>query len=160
MEMLEKLKLDMIERVKKITSKLLQEKGIELVNVTYKKQGPVMVLRVIVDKKGGVTIDECAWVNERLGESLDKENFLIESYTLEVCSPGLDRPLKTKNDFEKVKGSVIKVHTYVPLEDKREHVGKVVSCDDEYVMIELKDTTTARKIPLDKISRAQVEIEF
>lgn len=160
MEMLEKLKLEMVERVKKIASKLLHANGIELVNITYKRQGPVMILRVIVDKNGGISVDECAWVNEKLGESLDKENFLIESYTLEVCSPGLDRPLKTKDDFERVKGSVIKVHTHIPLEEQREHVGKVVSCDDEHIMIELKNTTAARKIPLSKILKAHLEIEF
>jgi ribosome maturation factor RimP len=160
MEMLEKLKIEMVERVKNIASKLLRNKEMELVDVTYTREGSVMVLRVVVDKKGGITVDECAWVNEQLGKRLDVENFLIESYTLEVNSPGLDRLLKTKKDFERVAGSLVKVHTHVPLEDKKEHVGKVIHCDDEHLMIELHDTSAKRKIPLNKIAKARLAIEF
>jgi ribosome maturation factor RimP len=119
-----------------------------------------MVLRITVDKKGGVSVDECAWANERMGEALDRENFLIESYTLEVCSPGLDRLLKTRQDFEKVKGEVVKVRTHISLDDQDEHIGKVISCDEEHIMIELVDNGTSRKIPLDKISKAQLKIKF
>ena len=152
--------MEMVDRIKDICSNLLKEKEIELADIIYRKEGPNMVLRLIVDKKGGVTIDECSWVNERLGELLDKENFITDRYVLEVSSPGLDRPLKTKKDFELVKGKLVKIITYGPVEDKREHIGKVLSCDEEFVTIELKKTSIARKVPLNKIAKAQLEIEF
>lgn len=151
---------EIIDKVKEIIGNLLQDKEMELVDITCKRQGPDMVLRLIVDKKGGITIDECGWVNERLGEMLDKEDLFTDRYILEVSSPGLDRPLKTKKDFEKATGKLVRINTYGPVDNKREHVGKVLSCDDESVIIELKDINTTRKVPLDKIAKARLEIEF
>ena len=152
--------MEIVEEVKELVSNLLQDKGIELVDLVYRKEGPKIVLRLTLDKKDGITLDECGAVNEQLGELLDRENVLAEGYILEVCSPGLDRPLKSKKDFDRVAGKLVKVNTYGPVGDKREHVGKVVSCDEEIVAIELKGEKIIRKIPLDKISRARLEIEF
>ena len=67
---------EITEKVKEISANILKDKEIELVDIIYKREGPNMVLRLIVDKKGGVTIDECGWVNEKLGELLDKEDFM------------------------------------------------------------------------------------
>lgn len=152
--------MEIVEKVKGLVSNLLQDKEIELVDIVYRREGPKMVLRLVLDKKGGITLDECGAVNEQLGELLDKENVLAEGYILEVCSPGLDRPLKSKKDFDRVADKFVRVNTYGPVDDKREHVGKVVSCDDKIVEIELKSERVIRKIPLDKISRARLEIEF
>ena len=151
--------MEIVEKVKELISNLLQDKGIELVDLVYRKEGPKMVLRLTLDKKDGITLDECGAVNEQLGELLDRENVLAEGYILEVCSPGLDRPLKSKKDFDRVTGKLVKVNTYGPVGDKREHVGKVVSCDEKIVAIELKGEKIIRKIPLDKISRARLEID-
>lgn len=152
--------MEIIKKVKELVSNLLQDKEIELVDLVYHREGPKIVLRLTLDKKEGITLDECGAVNEQLGELLDRENVLAEGYILEVCSPGLDRSLKTKKDFDRVSGKFVKVNTYGPVEDKREHVGKVVSCDEKVVAIELKGEKIIRKIPLDKISRARLEIEF
>ncbi len=152
--------MEIIEKVKEFASNLLKEKGLELLDVIYRREGAGMVLRLIVDKKPGVTLDECGQVNEELGVLLDKDDFIPESYVLEVCSPGLDRPLKTKKDFDRVTGEMVRIITYGPVEDKREHIGRVSSCDEGYVAIELKDVNIIRRIPLDKISKARLEIEF
>jgi ribosome maturation factor RimP len=138
----------------------LTDKGIELVDLTYRREGPKMVLRLILDKKDGITLDECGDVNEQLGELLDKENVLAESYTLEVCSPGLDRLLKTKKDFDRVAGKVVRINTYGPIDNKREHIGKVVACSDAAVTVELKGTGARRTVPLEKIAKARLEIDF
>lgn len=152
--------MEIVEKVKGLVSNLLRDKEIESVDIVYRREGSKMVLRLVLDKKGGITLDECGAVNERLGELLDKEDVLDEGYILEVCSPGLDRPLKSKKDFDRVAGKLVRVNTYGPVDDKREHVGKVVSCDDKIVEIELKSEGVIRKISLDKISRARLEIEF
>lgn len=152
--------MEIIEKVKELALNLLKEKEIELVDIIYRRQGPDMILKLIADKKDGITIDECGWINERLGELLDKESVLTDRYILEVSSPGLDRILKTKKDFEWAKGRLVRINTYGPVEDKREHIGKVVSCDEEGVTIELKDINKTRKIPLEKISKARLEMSF
>lgn len=148
------------DKVKTIFSGLLEEKAIALVDITYKRQGPNTVLMLIVDKKGGVTVDECAWVSQKLGDALDKDNIITEKYVLEVSSPGLDRPLKAKKDFERAKGELVRINTYGPIEDKREHTGKVFSCDEEFVTIEVRDTNAVTKIPLNKIAKACLIVDF
>lgn len=152
--------MEIIEKVKELICNLLKEKELEIVEATYKRQGPNMVLRLTLDKIGGVTLDECAWVNERLGELLDKEDIIPQQYLLEVSSPGLDRKLKSKKDFERIKGELIRVITYGPVDEKREHIGKVLSCGEKELTLELTDTNLARIIPLDKITNARLEIKF
>jgi len=152
--------MEIIEKVRLLASNILQDKGIELIEIVYRREGQGMVLRLIVDKKDGVTIDECGAINEQLGETLGKENIFMDNYILEVASPGLDRRLKSRKDFEWVQGKLVRVGTYGPVEDKREHLGTVVSCDDDSVTIELKDGKRARKIPLGMISAARLEVEF
>ncbi|MCX5716389.1 MAG: ribosome maturation factor RimP [Candidatus Omnitrophica bacterium] len=148
------------EKVNKLICNLLQDKGIELVDISYKRRGPDMVLSLVLDKKGGITIDECGCVNEQVGELIDKENIINERYLLEVASPGLDRALKTKKDFEWATGKLIRINTYGPVEDKREHIGKVISCDGSAVIIELTGRAAQRCVPMDKISKARLEINF
>lgn len=152
--------MEVLDKVRELGSNLLKDREIELVDLTYRREGSDMILRLIVDKKGGITVDECGWVNEALGELLDKEDIISERYILEVSSPGLDRPLKTRKDFERVVGKVVIINTYGPIEEKREHIGKVVSCSEEAVTIELWDNKLMRTIPLDNISKAQLKIEF
>ena len=182
--------MEIIEKITELVSNLLKEKGLELVDITYRRESAGMVLRLILDKKGppgsrtgppgsrtgppgsrtgpperdsragGITIDECGLMNEELSALLDKDDFIPESYVLEVSSPGLDRPLKTKRDFDRVIGEMVRIVTYGPVEEKREHIGRVSSCEEGYVAIELKDADVIRKIPMDKISKARLEIEF
>ena len=159
--------MEITQKIIELISNLLKEKEIELIDLAYKREGPNRVLRLIVDKKGppngragGITIDECGLMNEELSALLDKDDFIPESYVLEVSSPGLDRPLKTKRDFDRVIGEMVRIVTYGPVEEKREHIGRVSSCEEGYVAIELKDADVIRKSPMDKISKARLEIEF
>ncbi|MFH1848453.1 MAG: ribosome maturation factor RimP, partial [Candidatus Omnitrophota bacterium] len=140
--------------------KLLNERNLELIELTYKRRGGSWVLCLVVDKEGGVSLDECAWVNRALGEILDKEDIIDESYILEVSSPGLDRALKTEKDFQKMAGKTIKIHTYAPVEDSREHEGIVVSADATAVRIRPSGGNSEISIPFDKIAKAKRKIEF
>ena len=97
--------------------------GVELIEVQYRRAGNRSILTFVVDKAAGVTLDDCADVNKRIGNYLDRETegdpaspagrgpagFLQGSYFLEVNSPGLDRPLRTPKDFERVKGQSVRV---------------------------------------------------
>jgi ribosome maturation factor RimP len=145
---------EIVEKVEELVSNLLQEKVIELVDITYKRESGGMVLRLLVDKEGGITLGDCAYLNEEIGNMLEQEDAIPEKYMLEVSSPGLDRPLKTRRDFERAMGKKIHVHTYEPINDKRDCEGTVKSVDDEKVIID------EVVIPLKKISKAKLKIEI
>ncbi len=152
--------MEMIKKVEEILSNLLKEKELELVDLSYKREGPAMVLRLVLDKRGGITLDECAWVNAQLGELLDKDEVIPDKYLLEVSSPGLDRAIKTPKDFNWAKDRMVRIYTYGPLEGNREHAGKVISCTEEAVSVILKASGATRNIPLSIISKARLEVEF
>ena len=143
----------LLDRIKNIVSNILSDNGIELADITYKREGHTRVLRILADKEGGITIDECARMNEIISEALDKEDFIEENYLLEISSPGLDRPLKTKKDFLRVKGKKIRIHTYESIDDKREFVGVLEAVEDDNITVS-DENAKLTKVPLDKISKA------
>ena len=141
------------DRLKDAVSNILRGNGIELVDMTFKKEGGVRFLRILADKEGGITVDECAKLNGIIGEALDGEGAISEKYILEVSSPGLDRPLKTKEDFLRLKGKRIRVHTYEPIEGKREFAGVLEAVEDDNISVSEKGSKLT-KMPLNKISKA------
>ncbi|NQT07352.1 MAG: ribosome maturation factor RimP [Candidatus Omnitrophica bacterium] len=144
-----------VNKIKGLTAKLLQEGAIELIDIIYRRESGGMVLRFLVDKEGGIKLEECARLNEEISALLDQSEIMLDKYTLEVSSPGLDRPLKTRRDFERVMGKSIRVHTYEPIEGKRRDCeGIVKAVDDEKVTI---DNNVIR---LDKIAKAKLKIEI
>jgi len=145
---------EIIEKIRELISNLLLENKMELVDILYRREAGNMVLRLLVDKEGGITLDDCAKLNEDVGNILDQENAMPDKYLLEVSSPGLDRHLKTKRDFQRVIGQRINVHTYEPIEDRRDYNGEVSEVDDENVIV------SGVKIPLKKISKAKLEIKI
>ncbi len=143
-----------IDNVKGLTANLLRDKAIELVDLMYRRERPGMVLRFLVDKEGGITLNECAELNERIGALLDAEDVIPDKYTLEISSPGLDRPLRTKRDFERVMGREVRVHMYAPVNDKKDYEGVVSGVDDEKV------TIGEISVPLNKISKAKQKVKI
>jgi ribosome maturation factor RimP len=147
-------KKEVVGKVRDIVANLLDDNKIELVDATYRRETGGMTLRLLVDKEGGITLNECAELNGKISELLDGAGVMEDKYLLEVNSPGLDRPLKTRRDFERIMGKVVHVHTYEPVNDKRDHEGEVKAVDDEKVII--GDT----EIGLEKISNAKLKLEF
>ena len=86
-------------RVEKFLTPIMEENNYELVDVEYVKEAGTWYLRAYIDKEGGFTVDDCEMVSRRLSDWLDKEDFIDDSYILEVSSPGLGRPLKKEKDF-------------------------------------------------------------
>ena len=100
---------------------IVEEFGFDLVDVEFKKEGPTRILCVIIDKAGGITVEDTHVVATRLNPLLDEKDDLIEgSYRFQVSSPGLDRPLKTESDFKRYKGTRIEVRLYTPLPTMKE----------------------------------------
>lgn len=149
-------KEELLTRIRDMVSSIFDENKIELVDLTYRKEGGVKVVRILADTESGITVDECAKMNEVVGEILDREDFMDENYILEISSPGLDRHLKTKNDFARVKGRRIRVRTFVPIYEKKEFVGTLETVEDGSITL-FDDNSKLTKIPLDKISKTTLD---
>lgn len=94
----------LVTAIRALAEPILAEREMELVELTCRPQGRQQLIRLLVDKVGGVTIQHCAQVNQRIGQALDASGLIEGSYTVEVSSPGLDRPLVTRRDFERALG--------------------------------------------------------
>jgi len=150
--------MEIVDRVNELMAKYLEEKGIELVEMTYKRESGGMTLRLLVDTAEGVTIDECEKLNIFLSETLDRENVIDERYVIDVSSPGLDRPIVTDKDFTRAMGKVLDISTYEPIDAKKNHYGKLIGMEKDNVVIESNGVSVV--IPKSKIARAKLKIEF
>ncbi len=148
----------MIERVKALADNYLKDHGIELVGIIYRRESPGMVLRLLVDTAQGITIEECEDLNKFLSEILDKEDVIEDRFVLEVSSPGLDRPLKTDRDFERVIGNELMITTFEPIEGRRTIEGKLASSGKDNIVIDALDKSIT--VPRNKIAKATLKIEF
>jgi len=146
--------LDIVEKVKELLIPILEEKELKLVDIEYIKEGKP-VLRIYIYNPEGTTIENCEFVSRRIGAILDVEDLIPYSYTLEVSSPGLDRKLKNKEEYEIFKGRDIKIFTSEPVNEKTFFRGKLLGLEDNDVKIEEDNKET--KIPLEKINKAQLD---
>ena len=108
------------QRTETLLLPIIEKNRFELVDVEYVKEGGTWYLRAYIDKPGGITVDDCEVVNRALGELLDEEDFMEESYVLEVSSPGLGRPLKKEKDFLRSIGEEVEIRTYRAVEGQKE----------------------------------------
>ena len=113
----------------------------ELVDVEYVKEGSTYYLRAYIDKEGGITINDCEAVAREMNELLDREDFIPDSYTFEVSSPGLGRPLKKEKDFKRNLGEEVEIRTYRAIDRQKEFVGILKSYDENTVTITYEDET-------------------
>ena len=151
--------MDISDQIREIVSRIAGSKGLDIIEITYKRESHAMVLRVIVDKAGGVTMDECGQINRELGTKLDEANFIDSHYIIEVASPGLDRTLKERRDFEGNLGKDIHVSTYAPIEGENVFTGKLIGLSEGMIVIESAQGVTT-EIPFDKIAKARLEFTF
>lgn len=110
--------------------------GLYVWDLEYVKEGKKNVLRVYIDKDGGVSIDDCVNVSRNLEKILDSEDFIEDAYTLEVSSPGINRKLKTNEHFNKFIGESVVVKTHAEINGSKENIGKLLSHDDKKIVIE------------------------
>lgn len=141
---------DYEERTEKLLEPIMEANHFELVDVEYVKEGGNWFLRAYVDKEGGITIDDCELVSRELSDLLDKEDYISESYILEVSSPGLGRQLKKEKDFkrsigEKVEVKLYKAFQYIDEKGKKastkELCGILTAYDEESITLEFEDET-------------------
>lgn len=149
--------------VEELAKPIVEELNLELVDVEFVKEGRNWFLRVYVDTpEGGIDIEQCAQVSERLSLLLDENDPITQNYYLEVSSPGAERPLKKDTDFENAIGKFIYVKTYEPIKDMKEFQGYLTSYDEHTLVMEVRIKT--RKITVtieqEKIALARLAIDF
>jgi ribosome maturation factor RimP len=146
-----------IDKIKELISGMLNQEGVELVELSYHRQKQGMVLRFLIDKPNGISLDECSQINKEIGQALDDEDIIKKRYILEVSSPGLDRPLKTKQDFIRTIGKSIRVTTRLPVDGKRAYRGKLYGLKGQDIVI-INQANEATVIAIEDIAKARLEI--
>ncbi len=132
--------------------------GCELVDMTYHREPQGWVLRVYIDRPGGVTVADCQGISRQIGDVLEGKDVLPNAYNLEVSSPGLDRPLKKSADFERFVGQRVRIKTRVAVEGRRNFLGQLTGCADGLVRLDVDGVSM--QVPLDSISKAHIEYDF
>lgn len=117
----------------------LQLYGVELVEVEYGRQGASDLLRLFIDKEGGVTIDDCADMSRQVSAVLDKLNIIDNEYMLEVSSPGIDRPIRKPADFEAYVGEAIRLQTDVPVDGRKRFRGVLSGFEEGMICMRVDD---------------------
>lgn len=147
-----------ISALKDIIGGYLAERGLELVDLVYHYEGRDLFLRILVDRpEGGISLGECATMNREIGNLLDEKDILREKYVLEVSSPGIDRPLISKNDFLRYVNRRIRLFLSDAVNGKIEWVGTIAKVEDESVYVNIEGETV--EIPLAKINKAKQVID-
>ncbi|WP_394232493.1 ribosome maturation factor RimP [Niallia oryzisoli] len=150
------------ETVSQLVTPILDDMGLELVDIEYVKEGKDWFLRVYIDKEAGIDIEECGLVSERLSEKLDEVDPIVHNYFLEVSSPGAERPLKKDKDFENAIGKNVFIKTYEPIEGEKQFEGILTQFDGITVTVEIKIKTRKKNvdIPYEKIAQARLAVSF
>jgi len=148
------------QRAEQLLMPVIQENGFELVDVEYVKEAGTRYLRAYIDKEGGITIDDCELVSRAFGQLLDAEDFIEESYVLEVSSPGLGRPLKKEKDFVRSIGKDVEVKLFKPLskeKKEKDFFGTLKSYDGASVTIVQE---SGEELTLERSAIALIRLAF
>jgi len=150
------------ETLKEKVLPLIKEENLELVDLEFSPSGSRSLLRIYVDKAGGVTIDECANLSRKVSDFLDMEDLIPHRYNLEVSSPGLDRPLVKTEDFIRKVGEKVRVFLKEPVDGKLDLVGEIKNLQEEtlYLCTQSEGTKPVvieeKAIPFDNVLKAKI----
>jgi len=155
-----------VEQVRVVASRVAEGYGLEIFDVQFRREAPGMVLRVQIDRPGpaaraedSVSVEDCARVSRDMSAILDVEDMVPTAYTLEVSSPGLDRPLRRPDDYSRFAGRRAKIVMRERVDGQGFFKGRLGGVEGTDVLIEGDDRRTHR-VPLHLITRANLEVEF
>ena len=151
-------KVPVSQAIMSLIEPILIIEELELVDVEYKKEGKNWVLRIFIDKEGGVTIADCQKVSRLTGDLIDVEETITTPYSLEVSSPGLNRVLKREKDFLKFKGRQIYLHSLSPIDSRKKFNGIITDFKDQTVFLEVDGKVLG--VPLRQVGKANLVIEI
>ena len=147
-------------KIEEIARPVVQRHGAELVDLSFRREAGGWVLRLLIDRDGGVGVDLCADISRDVSAELDVADFIDHAYTLEVSSPGLDRPLKEARDFQRYRGRHARVKTAQLVGGRKNFVGEIVGLSDTDDAVQLAVDGQTFTIPLAAISRANLKVEI
>lgn len=154
------MKLDVVQKVTEVAERVGAREGIEIVEAEVAGSGPRRVVRIYIDKPGGVSHADCETISEQVGAIFDVEDTIPGSgYTLEVSSPGVERKLRKESDFERFAGQRAKLVLRAAVHNSKHHQGTLRGVDNGSVRLELDGGETVL-IPLDQVDRANLKFEW
>jgi ribosome maturation factor RimP len=149
------------EMVARVVEPAIESEGYSLVDLELKRDGGTRVLRLFIDKpEGGITLDDCQKVSHLLSPMLDIEDVVEGRYFLEISSPGINRRIKKRADFERFAGSKVKIHVRSPVDGRRKITGIIEGVEGGSVIIrhECPGSKGLSRVPFAAISRANLQI--
>ena len=153
---------DLPEDVERQIEKIVSSEGLELVHIDYHRQGRGFLLRVDIDKEGGVTLDDCEGVSRQVSALLDVEDVVPAEYELQVSSPGLDRKLYKQSDYQRFLGRLVRVKTSKPIRGLHVIVGRLKEFDGQTIVV--SDAAVKKdpdyRIPLGDVKETRLEVEI
>ncbi|MFH0731956.1 MAG: ribosome maturation factor RimP [Candidatus Omnitrophota bacterium] len=148
------------QQIQQLIQPILENHNSELVDIILTDSTHNRLLRILVDKeKSSINLEECAAINKEISALLDENDIIKESYTLEVSSPGLDRPLKSKRDFQKVTGEELEFYLKEQIGGKNFYKAILDSVNEQTIIIRTKDGRLVT-LPIASISMARLKIKF
>jgi ribosome maturation factor RimP len=154
------------EQVRNVATRVAHTYGLDIFDVQFRREAAGMVLRVLIDRPGpaataeeSVSVDDCAHVSRDLSAMLDVEDIVPTAYTLEVSSPGLDRPLRHANDYRRFAGRRVKIVMRESVDGQTFFKGRLAGADGQTVLID-GDDGRRHEVPVAIITRANLEVEF
>lgn len=151
------------DRLQGVISPILWTLGLDLVDLLYVGQGPRSVIRILIDKPGGVTITDCEQAHRVLGPALDVADPFPHPYTLEVSSPGLDRPFRRLQDYQRAVGKEIALKLRQPLNGQWRVTGRLEEADESLVVLSMPTGTSGPqllKLERDRIAEARLVVKI
>lgn len=156
-----------IDQVTAFALPILEEQGLELVDVEFQQNGAEWLLRFYVDKEGGINLDNCAKFSRELSMLLDIEEIPAVAYRLEVSSPGLDRIIKKEADFERFSGKIVRVKTLAAIDPdgrgylRKTFVGELLGLKDGLLAVDQNDQPEGRvDLAMDNVEKVNLEPQF
>ena len=147
---------ELAEVVRALIEPVVVYAGMELIDVEYGREPSGKVLRLTIDKPDGVTINDCSDISRLVGDLLDAKDSLPGSYNLEVSSPGINRPLKKKEDFERFAGQKVLIKTKKLIDGRRNFKGILHGTREDFIVISSEKTIL--NIPFDQVAKARLDI--
>lgn len=147
-----------VDVVRDLADAFVKEKGLEIVDVEFVKEGPFRYLRITIDREEGVSLDDCSDVSKFLNGRLDELDPIEENYFLEVTSPGVERELKRPEDFARYAGKTIQLKLFTPVDGQKLFKGTLVELRDSKIVI-LRDEEEI-EISKDKVSSVKLVVDF
>jgi ribosome maturation factor RimP len=148
---------NLLQEIRQVVEPILESQGLELVDLEYQRESQGWVLRIYLDREGGVSLEDCAGISHEVGAVLEVKDLIPSSYILEVSSPGLTRPLKKPEDFNKFRNQMVKIKLYEPFDGRKNFKGTLLGLEGDRVRVEVEQQVY--ELPLQRIAKANLEID-